>query len=383
VVRKLLLRLRRHRDVANRDLHYDEYVGFLLLHFFSPVLGSMRALQQASTLEKVQQTFHLPRFSLGSFSEAGRRFDAELLEPILAEVVGQVADLGNYPQLSALDRTVTLVDGTVLRALAKMAWALWRSDGQHAAKVHLEYELLKGVPVHATVTDANSSERAALRQALRAAILYVLDRGYADYGLMADILRADSSFVVRLRNNADYEILEERPLSQAQRRAGIQRDLVVRLGSHRAPELRDRPIRLVEVYVRDTDALLGRRRKSRVDPKTKCLRTHGGDYTLLLATDRLDLDADLIGDLFRYRWQIELFFRWFKTILHADHLLSQSPNGLTIVVTCALIASALITLWAGRKPTKRTYEMFCLYLAGWASPQELLAHLEAQAAAVD
>lgn len=383
MIRKLLLRLRRHRDCPNRDLHYDEFVGFILLHFFSPVLGSMRALQQASTLEKVQQTLKLPRFSLGSFSEAGRRFDADLLEPVLAEVIGQVADLGDHPQLSALDRTVTLVDGTVVHALAKMTWALWRSDGQHAAKVHLEYELLKGVPVHATVTDANSSERGVLHEALRAAVLYVLDRGYADYGLMADILGAESSFVVRLRNNADYEILEERPLSEAARRAGIQRDLVVRLGSNRAPELHDHPIRLVEVYVRDTDALLGRRRKSRVDSKTKSLRTHGGDYTLLLATDRLDLDADLIADIFRYRWQIELFFRWFKTILHADHLFSQSPNGLTIVVYCALIASALLTLWTGRKPTKRTYEMFCLYLAGWASREELQAHIEAQATALD
>jgi hypothetical protein len=347
------------------------------------VLGTMRALQQASTLEKVQQKLDLPRFSLGAFSEAGRRFDADLIEPILAEVIGQVTDLGDYPQLSKLDRTVTLVDGTVVHALAKMTWALWRSDGQHAAKVHLEYELLKGVPARAKVTHANFSERRALREGLRAGVLYVVDRGYADYGLMADILGAESSFVVRLRNNAGYEILEERPLSEAARRAGIQHDRVVRLGTNRAPELQDRPIRLVEIYVRDTDALLGRRRKSRVDPKTKSLRTYGGDYTLLLATDRLDLDADLIGDIFRYRWQIELFFRWFKVILHADHLLSQSLNGLTITVYCALIASALLTLWTRRKPTKRTYEMFCLYLAGWASPEELQAHIEAQATAAD
>jgi hypothetical protein len=358
-------------------------VAFLLLHFFSPVLGSLRALQQASTLRKVQQTLKLPRFSLGSFSEAGRVFDPDLLEPILAEIVGQVSDLGDDPRLTGLDRVLTAVDGTVIQALSKMTWALWRSSDQRAAKMHLEYEVLKGVPAKATLTHANASEGEVLSTRLRAGVLYVLDRGYADYGLMVDILGAESSFVVRLHNNAVYEILAERPLSEAARKAGLRRDIVVRLGSKPPPELQQRPIRLIEVHVRDTAALLGRSRPRRVDRKTKAFRTEGGDSTLLLATDLLDLDADLIADIFRYRWQIELFFRWFKMVLHADHLLSLSPKGLTIVVYCALIASALITLWTGRKPNRRTYEMLCLYFAGWADEDELEAHIGKLAAAVD
>jgi IS4 transposase len=79
--------------------------------------------------------------------------------------------------------------------------------------------------------------------------------------------------------------------------------------------------------------------------------------------------------LYRQRWQVELFFRWFKKVLEADHLLSLSENGLTLVMYCALIASMLVTLWTGRKPTKRTFEMLCFYLTGWASEETLLAHL--------
>jgi len=168
--------------------------------------------------------------------------------------------------------------------------------------------------------------------------------------------------------------------TQAARRAGIHKDLIVKLGSRGAPQLRDRPIRLIEIHVRDTDALVGRRRRRRTDTKT--YRKDPGDYTLLLATDLLDLDVELVADLFRYRWQIELFFRWFKTVLRADHLLSLSRNGLTIAAYCALIASLLITLWTGRKPTKRTYEMLCLYFAGWADEEELEAHIEKLAPAV-
>ena len=112
----------------------------------------------------------------------------------------------------------------------------------------------------------------------------------------------------------------------------------------------------IEIYVGDTDALLGRKRKKRVSSK-KTFRTDSGEYTILLASDLLDVDVEVIADLYRLRWQIELFFRWFKKVLQADHPLSLCRNGMTIVAYCALIASLLVTLWTGRKPTKRTFEM--------------------------
>ena len=73
---------------------------------------------------------------------------------------------------------------------------------------------------------------------------------------------------------------------------------------------------------------------------------------------------------------IELFFRWLKCILGCRHLLSQSENGVQLQVYMALIASLLLSLWVGRAPTKRTYELLCFYLSGWASPREVLAHIE-------
>ena len=96
---------------------------------------------------------------------------------------------------------------------------------------------------------------------------------------------------------------------------------------------------------------------------------------MLLVTDRLDLPAEIIALLYQYRWQIELFFRWFKCILGCTHVLSYSKNGFSLQVYCALIASMLITLWSGRKPTKRTFEMLCYHLLGWAEEEELFAHI--------
>jgi len=93
------------------------------------------------------------------------------------------------------------------------------------------------------------------------------------------------------------------------------------------------------------------------------------------ATHLLGPDAQLIAEIYRCRRQIELFFRWFKKVLQADHPLSLNRNSMTIVVYCALIASLLVVLWTGRKPTKRTYEMICFYFLGWVSDAELAAHV--------
>jgi len=370
----LLRPLHEHRDCPNRELHYDEYVAYILLYFFTPVLTSLRGLQQVSEFEVIRRKLKLGRFSLGSFSEAGRVFDPQLLVPIIEEVAAKLGAVGTIRGLSPQDLALTAVDGTLLHALPKMLWALWTDGHNRAAKMHLEYSILKGVPVAATVTDANTHERTVLKENLSAGKLYVLDRGYACYDLMADITDARSSFVVRICNNAVYQTIRQRPVSDPARRAGIQKDLIVHLGTPGKSRLHGRCVRLIQLHVAQPPLPPGRRHPSRVSSK-KTFRKRGGDHTLLLVTDLLDLDAEIIAEIYRSRWQIELFFRWFKKVLQADHPLSLSKNGMTIVVYCALIASMLVVLWTGRKPTKRTYEMICFYFLGWVSEAELAAHI--------
>ena len=77
--------------------------------------------------------------------------------------------------------------------------------------------------------------------------------------------------------------------------------------------------------------------------------------------------AELVALGYRFRWTVELFFRWLKCILGCRHLLANSRDGVTIQVYLAIIASLLISLWVGRKPTVRTLEMIQFYFQGWAS----------------
>ena len=145
---------------GNRQLFFDHYVSLLLLAFFNASLRSLRGLQKAGTLKQVRRALGCSRASLGSLSEAAHVFDASLMEPILAELAEQ---LPQRPQGrdEELLKGLTAVDGTLLQALPKMAWALWLDEAHRAAKVHLHFEVLKGAPVRATQRRQSSGVRFA------------------------------------------------------------------------------------------------------------------------------------------------------------------------------------------------------------------------------
>lgn len=342
------------RDRAgNRVLFFDQYVALLLLYFFNPVVTSLRGVQQASSLKKVQRLLGCKQTSLGSLSEASRVFDADLLEPLLAEL-GQRLPPGRRDPDSRWLQDLVAVDGTLLDALPKMAWALWLDDEHRAVKVHLQFEVLRHVPLQFTLTDANTSEKAVLQAHLQAGRLYVADAGYVKYALFEAICAAGSSFVIRLGRQPTEEVLDERPLTDAARAAGVVADRLVRLGSPSRGGALTRTLRIVAVVIQGRD----------------------GPQTLRLVTDRLDLPAEVVAAAYRYRWQIELFFRWFKCVLGCKHLLSTAANGIRIQIYVALIAGLLISLWTGRKPSKRTLEMLQFHFGGWASAAELEAHIQ-------
>jgi hypothetical protein len=356
--------LERLRDVGtdrdragNRELFCDQYVSLILLYFFNPTLTSLRGIQAASQLEKVQKALGVRKTSLGSFSEASRVFDAESLQPILAELAARLKPLAvaGRSREAELLANLTAVDGTLLPALPKMFWALWNYEHKRAAKLHLHFEVFSAAPVRAEITAGQGCEKQSLRRMLEAGRFYVFDRGYEKFQLFQDIVDAGSSFVGSVRGQTTWTVRRERELSAEARRAGVVFDAEVNLGGQKAEGVLKQPYRVVILE--------------------RASARPGEDTRLILITNRLDLDAELIALAYRYRWQIELFFRWLKCILGCKHLLSTSPNGVALQVYAALIASLLITLWTGRKPTKRTYEMLCFYFQGWASLDELTAHL--------
>ena len=356
------------RDRAgNRILHMDQYMTLLLLCMFSPISKSLRAMQQASELKKVQKKLGVPRSSLGSLSEAARVFDSDLLIGIIGELASDIKLVPHSAKLDDIKAILTIVDGTLLKALPKTVDALWGDRNANAFKAHVQYELLKAVPVKCQLTNGKANEKTVLAQNLEPGRLYVLDRGYAKYKLLQQIIDAESNFACRIKDDSVFEIIEERRLDNDSLQAGIRRDMIVRLGCESTRDDLKQPVRVIQL--KNTE-------HTQYSSHTLPYQGRKPPETMLICTDRLDLPADVITLIYKCRWQIEIFFRFFKHILGCRHLLSYCDNGIELQIYAAIIACLLIALYTGRKPTLRTYEMFCLYLAGWADEEELVAHIE-------
>ena len=368
------------RDRAgNRELHFDDYVLLVLLYLFNPLIDSMRTLQKVAGLPEMRKRLGIQPFSLGSFSESCRVFEPALLRQVVDQLAKDLRPVRRPDLLRDLPGTLTLVDSTVVQTLCTVTEAVYLplADGKHshAWRLHVGFDVDHHVPSQWEVTDprntGKSDEKNALRRKLSAGHTYVMDRWYAQFVLWNDIKRAGSSYVCRVRDNSAYDVIEDRPLSQAAREAGVISDQVVVIGLSKKPgERADHPTRLVCV---------------RCTPHRKRGRgkRHGGsgqtgptsDGVLRIVTDLLDVPADVIAFLYQYRWTIEVFFRFFKQVLGCRHLLSTKPEGIQIQVYAAVICCLLLNQLTGRKPTKWQVTLMGLYLQGLATDEDVLAEL--------
>ena len=365
------------RDRAgNRELHFDDYCKLVLLYIWNPVLTSVHDLQQALELPKVAKALGVKRFSAGSFSESVRVFDPERLKPIISELAGQLTPQRD-PRLKELKQALTLVDGTVIRGLTQLGRAAGGlglgedglSDtrytttrdgrGVYGWRLHTQLDLQTFSPLRLDRTGARNAganrESNVLRSTLQPNLCYVNDGGYNDRSLFDDITEAQSSYVTRLADNSVFESPQERPLSAAALEAGVVRDAIVHLPGAK------HPVRRLEV---------------KVEPHPRRARAGFREVDrIILATNYLDLPAELIVLIYRYRYTVELFFRILKQLLGLRHLLSQRDEGLDIQIYCTLIVCILIQLISGKKPTKAMRNIVGWYLLGLADAEDVVKFL--------
>jgi hypothetical protein len=342
-----------------RKLAQSDYLSLLLFGLLNPVVDSMRGLCAASGLRRVQEEVCSEAVSLGSFSEAQAVVDPALLEKVFAELAAEQQAVRGEARLAPYRDRLLAIDGTLWRALPRMAWARWRHQHgrESALKLHLKFNLVEEKPVGAVLTSARRCERAVLREGMQAGEFYVGDRYYGeDYALFGELHRAGCSFLLRLRQEAVFQVEEEFALGPEDRAAGVIFDGMVCLGRHRQQQ--HGAVRLVRVQTLEGE--------------------------LLLVSDQTpeQMGAELLALIYRARWRVELFFKWLKCILGCRHWLAESPRGVALQVYCALIAALLLLRHSGRRPGKRAMEMIRFYLLGYATLDELSAALKLETKAV-
>ena len=363
------------RDRAdNRTLHFDQYCMLILLYMFNPIVTSLRGLQQASELKKVQKKLNCERTSLGSLSESVAVFEPQRLRPIIESLGQKLSPIAADSRLKDVQHTLNLVDGSIVEALPRIAMASFRdaqagNNGTMKWTLHTHFEVDRHVPTRIDVTPTaggEHDERAVMQRVVESDRTYVMDRGYAKFELFNRIVDAHSSYVCRVRDNSVYEVLEQKELTDADKAARVLKDEIIQLGSESAKSKPNHTVRLIQIEMNSHNK---RTRTGGKKTGPQC------DGILRIATNLTDVPAEIIALIYHYRWTIEIFFRFLKHVLGCRHLLSQSQKGIEIQIYCAIIACMLISLWTGRKPTLRTHEMICWYFCGMATEEELLAHI--------
>ena len=301
---------------ASRTIHHRERLPFaafvrLLIYYFVTPTESGRQL--LTDVLSAAPSLGLGKVERSTFFDAFNRFPVDWFQMLLGTVL-TVTSWQTIPEMAMLGQ-LYCIDGSFFPALTKMVWAEYKSKSQ-AVKLHLCFELNRMIAVQFVVDAGNSSEREALRQMLQAEVTYIADRGYVCFQLLADIVTAEAHFVMRMKANLVYSVVET---------------LTVDL-----PEV------VAHLFTQVTD---GRVCLTGADgqPIYRLVTFTVGSEKYLILTDRLELTTFQIILLYAYRWQIELLFRFLKRTLTGLHLLSTSKEGVTIQFYL-LLCTALLQL---------------------------------------
>lgn len=327
-----LERLRARPAHGNRTLHADQLVLGLLLAFFDPLCRSLRRIEGCGDFGG---RLDVGRLARSTTADALAAFDPGLLKPLVDDLVARVPSLAQAdPDLAGIARRIVAADGTYLNTLADVAcWALrhTKTDGRRQGQVRANVQLDAATwcPLVVTVSgDDAEGEATAFARDLLSGVLYVVDRNFLDFAFLRALLAAGSDVVLRVKHNAPSAVVTaSRPLTPADAAAGVVADEVVTLPGRDAP---------AGAFRRVTVATIDR---------------HGRPEVIRLLTN-LSGDAaagHVVAAVYRLRWQVELFFKWFKTWAGMDHLLSTSRNGITTQLYVAVIAVLMMYAQTGRR----------------------------------
>jgi hypothetical protein len=353
-----LARLRAAHAHPNRTLFFDDVAIAYLLAFFSPAIRSLRTLEDFSQTAPMRQQTSVDRIPRSTLSDANKVFDPTLLEPIIEDLRARVPDLQRTdPMLGDLTCRVRAVDSSLFTVAAGVSWALQQrrpnGKGRATVRLNLQWAVAAGTPEGVSVSGADTSEAKTLMANLEPGLIYVMDRGYVNFQLLDRILHACSDFVLRLKSNINFTKLKDLPLSDEDRAAGVISDRIGRLSGST-----------------DSDAPAAMVRE------TIILNPDQPDRPVRLLTSILDVPAHVVGQLYRWRWKIELFFRWLKVHAHFEHLTSHSENGVTAGFYIAVIGVLLIYIHTQQPVSKYAYTLLAMVATGQTTLEDITPILE-------
>ena len=372
LLEKQFAQLRDQDAHGNQQLFLDDVFIVYLLAFFNPTIRSLRTIEDLSQTQQAQKHLSVQKICKSTLSDFNQLVDPERLLPIVQALRSKLSRkhsnqgrLGS--DLNELLKQTVAVDGTFIQAAADVTWAVANSNNhaavRHRARLDAQLNVSTWIPEAIVVPENGQSEADSAIESITAGRIYIYDRGYSKFALLRahyeqqnDALQPRSWFVVRYKpaggNSPELSDPALLPLSDEDHAAGVVSDRTGYFASETAKRAGLSGILLREVIVPYED--------------------NGEAKTLRLITNLHDVSASTIALLYRYRWQVELFFRWLKSFGNFGHLISHCRGGVQAHLYVTIIGVLLMYLHTGYRPSKYMFAMLSQVASGAATLQEVI-----------
>jgi hypothetical protein len=320
ILSQLLLLLPRHQfDQAVYGFGGDAYVKKFstwnqlttLLYAQASSKTSLRDIQTAlGTQEPKLYHLGLPVVKRSTLADANAGRDWRIMEKLFYHVLDRCQTIAPKHQFRFKHKVTCFDSSTIDLCLALFPWATFQQT-KGAIKLHCQLDLRGQIPSFAIVTDGKCSDIAVVNAflALEPDSINVLDRGYIDFDWFRQIDEAGAFFVTRARSKMVYRVTGQQKLPL---KNGLLYDHQIELTGRETRDKYTQPLRLIGYFDADT----------------------GHTYEFL--TNNFKLAAFTIAQIYKARWQVELFFKWIKQHLKIKTFLGVSKNAVLTQIWVAM-----------------------------------------------
>lgn len=312
-------------NVSNIDYYIKKLTAYKFLELFIIAqlneAESLRALSKHLKDDKdIQKTIDMDTISTAQLSRKQCDLSPQLFEKVFRHLVFEVqAQMKNKSIIRDIGKLLVIDSSTMSMSLSQYPWAIFRKT-KSGVRLHLRVVVTKDVtiPDKAVLLPAKHADRTQMNELIDidSEAIHLFDRGYNDYKQFDKLCFNDVRFITRIKKNAKVEVVSEQVPDTEN---SIFLDQEVYLGNTQNGTKMEHPLRLIKT--KDSEG-----------------------NVVIIITNCFDLSAKEIGDLYRYRWKIETFFKWMKQHLKLKTFYGKSENAVFTQIWIALITYCLQVL---------------------------------------
>ena len=302
--------------------HFDQLLCMMFAQFTARTSLRDITLCLTSHSAKLYHAGFRGSIARSTLADANERRDSRIFEDFALHLIALARPLyANDSMGVQLSQSVYAIDSTTIDlCLSLFAWAP-ATKGRAGIKIHTLLDLRGNIPTVMQVTGSRVHDAKFLDcLRLEAGSFYVMDRGYVHFARLMRFYQAGAFFVVRSKYRLHYTVLHARSIAEVDAVAGVRSDEQIILTGQYTRHSYCVPLRRIEFYI------------------TEQARS------ITLLTNQFDLQAGLIAQLYKSRWQVELFFKWIKQNLRIKAFVGTSMNAVKTQIWCAVCSYVLVAI---------------------------------------